>query len=196
MYSTTIQHLSPRLCILIEVKPQQRLGCISVGSQIYANQLSLVWNFLHQHCLVWNFFWGEKPLLRKWNRCPQIPVSDPFIEWVGEPNVRDTSQLRPYSSQNKKDFECAPTPTSWKPGFAIITWNNPKKLEKPWITKRQYLAIFRVYFIHGNEVLMVDPGNKSEDLGVDPNVSTPNQHLLFMNCEVILWGFPDSPEAP
>ncbi len=32
-------------------------------------------------------------------------------------------------------------------GFAIITWNNTKKLEKPWITKGQYLAIFRVDFI-------------------------------------------------
>ena len=32
-------------------------------------------------------------------------------------------------------------------GFAIITWNNPKKLEKTWITKGQYLAIFRVDFI-------------------------------------------------
>ena len=30
------------------------------------------------------------------------------------------------------------------PGFAIIPWNNPKKLEKPCITKGQYLAIFRV----------------------------------------------------
>ncbi len=29
-------------------------------------------------------------------------------------------------------------------GFAIIPWNNPKKLEKPWITKGQHLAIFRV----------------------------------------------------
>ena len=32
-------------------------------------------------------------------------------------------------------------------GFAIIPWNNPKKLEKPCITKGQYLEIFRVDFI-------------------------------------------------
>ena len=36
------------------------------------------------------------------------------------------------------------------PGFAIITWNNPKKIlkkyEKSYITKRQYLSIFRVDF--------------------------------------------------
>ena len=32
-------------------------------------------------------------------------------------------------------------------GCAIIPWNNPKKLEKPWVTKGQYLAIFRVDFI-------------------------------------------------
>ena len=30
--------------------------------------------------------------------------------------------------------------------FAIITWNNPKKLEKPYITKGQYLSIFRLDF--------------------------------------------------
>ena len=35
-------------------------------------------------------------------------------------------------------------PTQRNPGFAIIPWNNPKKLEKPCITKGQYLAIFRV----------------------------------------------------
>ena len=31
-------------------------------------------------------------------------------------------------------------------GFAITTWNNPKKLEKPCITKGKYLSIFRVDF--------------------------------------------------
>ena len=32
------------------------------------------------------------------------------------------------------------------PGFAIIPWNNPKKLEKPCITKGHYLAIFQTNF--------------------------------------------------
>ncbi len=34
------------------------------------------------------------------------------------------------------------------PGFAIIPWNYPKKLEKPWITVRDntYMAIFRLDF--------------------------------------------------
>ena len=40
----------------------------------------------------------------------------------------------------------SPTPSPTL-GFAIITWNNPKKLEKPWITKEQHLAIFTVDFI-------------------------------------------------
>ena len=31
-------------------------------------------------------------------------------------------------------------------GFAIITWNNPKNWEKPYITKGLYLSIFRVDF--------------------------------------------------
>ena len=47
-----------------------------------------------------------------------------------------------------------------KPGFAIITWNNPKKLEKPCITKGQYLSIFRGPIFPCNKVLMVDPENK------------------------------------
>ena len=50
-------------------------------------------------------------------------------------------------------------------GFAIISWNNPKKLEKPWITKGQYLAIFRVDFImYRNKVLMVDTAWAWHDL--------------------------------
>ena len=31
--------------------------------------------------------------------------------------------------------------------FAVITWNSPKQLEKPCITKGQYLSIFRVDFL-------------------------------------------------
>ena len=54
-------------------------------------------------------------------------------------------------------FVCSHIPLMSFPGFAIITWNNPKKLEKPWITKRQHLAIFMVD-LSCNKVLMVDPG--------------------------------------
>ena len=43
--------------------------------------------------------------------------------------------------------------TAKKTGFAIITWNNPKQLEKPCITKGEYLSIFGVDF---PEVIMVD----------------------------------------
>ena len=32
----------------------------------------------------------------------------------------------------------------YRTGSAVITWNNPKKLEKPCITKGQYVSIFRV----------------------------------------------------
>ena len=45
------------------------------------------------------------------------------------------------SSYSKRTFKRSET------GFAIITWNNPKKLEKPCITKGQYLSIFRIDFL-------------------------------------------------
>ena len=57
-------------------------------------------------------------------------------------------RLHPVSSFKKN---------KWIPGFAIIPLNNPKKLQKPWITKGQYLALFRVH-LSCNKVLMVDPG--------------------------------------
>ena len=43
-------------------------------------------------------------------------------------------------------------------GFATTTWNNPRQLEKPCITKGQYLSIFRVDFLRFscNKVMMVE----------------------------------------
>ena len=38
-----------------------------------------------------------------------------------------------------------------------ITWNNPKKLEKPCITKGEYLSIFGGPIFPCNKVIMVDP---------------------------------------
>ena len=48
------------------------------------------------------------------------------------------------------------TPQDLSTGFAIITWNNPKKLEKPCITNGHFLSTFRVIF-SCNKVLRVDP---------------------------------------
>ncbi len=44
------------------------------------------------------------------------------------------------------------------PGFAIIPWNNPKKLEKPCITKGLATWKFLGLILSCNKVLIVDPG--------------------------------------
>ena len=67
----------------------------------------------------------------------------------------DNQRSKASLTQHKLRFVCTagsgsrtPLVNGWMmavtTGFAIIPWNNPKKLEKPCITKEQYLAIFRV----------------------------------------------------
>ncbi len=72
---------------------------------------------------------------------------------LGENRSVNLAPFRPFASYCTASYQA-------KSGFAIIPWNNPKKLEKPYITKGQDLAIFIRLILSGNKVLMVDPENR------------------------------------
>ena len=54
----------------------------------------------------------------------------------------------------EKNLQVAPC---FRTGSAIITWNNPKKLEKPYITQGQYVSIFRGWLSHVTRCLWWTP---------------------------------------
>lgn len=150
IYSTTIQHLSSQLCILTKVKPQQRLGCTSVDSEMSADEFSFALHATNLKCIPGgpgfppSTLFGVKLFRGVKNRCleneirdlksHQFPVKNGrflFIKWVGEPSFETPHSYFQSLAKQLEDFGCAPA--SWK---------------------------------------------KSEDLGIDPNVCTPNQPFV------------------
>ena len=92
-----------------------------------------------------SLFFTTRYLKMMLSRTCSLPTSSkpglkPRFRWKRSWQTHDPSQL------SKSMTDPTQFPGS-KTGFAIITGNNPTKLERPWITKGQYLAIFRVDFI-------------------------------------------------